>query len=71
MTERETGEFIAVQKSMEKKLTELEEAVTEMRDQQTVLFQKLSVGKGFVTGMIVASGGAGATVASIITKMAG
>ena len=69
MTERETGEFIATQKAMKVQLTKLEDTVDALHEQQVLLFNKLSMGRGFVAGMVIASSGVGAVVTTVISKM--
>jgi len=64
MTERETGEFIATQKAMVQRLAAIEKSVC-------ALDKKVSIGKGFIAGLAVASGGGWAVVTSIFTKVAG
>ena len=64
MTERETGEFIATQKAMVQRLAAIEKSVS-------MLDKKVSIGKGFLAGLAVASGGGWAVVTNIIAKAAG
>ena len=64
MTERETGEFIATQKLIVLQIAALEEAVDK-------LGKKVTLGKGFIAGAAVASGGGWAIITSVISKIGG
>ena len=70
MSDREIGELAANQHAMKDQIGELKEIVEEMRKQQELIFRKFSSGRGFVVGLMFASGGIGAAVASVFNKIA-
>lgn len=71
ISDREFGELIATQKATAAQVRKLEKVVINLHKQQEELFRKMSSGRGFIMGLMIASGGAGAAVASIFSKITG
>lgn len=71
MTEREAGEFIATQEAMAEQIKDLKISVAAVHKQQQIIINKLSAGRGFIVGLLIASGGIGATAATALSKFIG
>jgi hypothetical protein len=70
-TDVSIGKLIATQEALSEQIGKLELSVATLRGQQEKLFRKLSMGKGFVVGLTVASGGIGAIITTVISKLTG